>query len=103
MSKIKTQTEQFENYLGRKVSKCKEFKVKGTFKSMYAAEQWLYINGYSSGSGCAMQPTAIMKGNYYGSGLPEKWKNFTSKQKNSVHGVMTGDFREGPVFVRIFK
>jgi len=94
--------EQPEKYLGRKVVECKKFKVKGTFESMYAAEKWLSDNGFSCGSGSAMQPTAIMKGDYYEYELPHKWKNFTAKQKNSVHGVMTGDFREGYVFVRIF-
>jgi len=91
-----------EKYLTRKVEIVKEFHIPGTFQSKYAAERWLYENGYSTGSSCAMMPTPIMKGEYSKYDLPQKWKNFTSQQKSIVHGVMVGDQREGPVFVRIF-
>jgi len=92
-----------EKYLTRPVKEVIEFKTPGTFESMYSAERWLNDNGYSSGSNCAMMPTAVMKGDYYAYNLPEKWKNFTSTQKDSVHGVMVGDMREGPVFLIFFE
>lgn len=90
-------------FMGRKVAIEKQFLVYGTFKSMYAANGWIRENGYDFGSTCALQPTAIMKGDYYSYDLPHKWKNFSSSQKASIAGVMTGDLRDGPVFVRIFE
>lgn len=92
-----------EKYLTKKCAIIKEFKVDGTFQSMYAAQAWLKENGYDYGSTCAMSPTAIVKGEYESYDLPQKWKNFSYVEKNMVHGVMVGDNREGPVFVRIFK
>lgn len=92
-----------EIYNGRKVIEKAEFKVEGTFESMYSAERWLTEKGYSWGSSCAMLPTAVMKGDYYSYGLPHKWKNFTTKQKNNVHGAMAGNMREGTVFVYLFE
>ncbi len=87
----------------KKIAEQKEFKAEGTFQSMYAAQRWLKENGYDYGSNSATQPTAVMKGNYYDYNLPHKMKNFTAKQKNSVHGIITGDMREGPVFVTIYE
>jgi len=92
-----------EKYLNRIVAQKQVFQVDGTFQSMYAAERWLSENGYSAGSTCAPMPTAVMKGDYYSYDLPHKWKNFTAKEKNSVHGVMVGDLRDGPVTVYIFQ
>ena len=91
-----------EKYLGRKVKEKKEFKVDGTFQSMYAAQGWLKEKGYDYGSSCAMMPTAVMKGDYYSYDLPHKWKNFTATQKNNVDGVVTGDMRDGIVYVYLF-
>jgi hypothetical protein len=87
-------------YLFKKCSIVKEFKVDGTFESMYAAQGWLLENGYSYGSTCSMMPVAVIKGEY---NLPQKWKNFTSEQKDMAHGVIVGEMREGPVYVRIFE
>jgi len=80
----------------------KEFKVDGTFHSMYAAESWLREKGYTSGSGCVGHPTAVMKGNYYDYNLPHKMKNFSKKQTASVHGIMKGDIRDGPITVELY-
>lgn len=87
----------------RKISLHKEFKEEGTFESMYAAQRWLKENGYDYGSSSACEPTAVMKGNYYDYGLPHKMKNFTAKEKASVHGIITGDMREGSVFVTLYQ
>ncbi len=81
----------------------KEFKVPGTFQSMYAAQSWLHEKGYDYGSTSATEPTAIMKGNYYDYGLPHKMKNFTAREKAMVHGIITGDMREGPVKVCLYQ
>lgn len=89
---------------GRGVIKKETFQVSGTFESMYAAERWLTENGYDCGSGSACNmPTALMKGDYYSHDLPHKWKNFSPADKKRVHGVMTGDMRDGPVTVYIFE
>jgi hypothetical protein len=80
-----------------------EFQGGGTFEAMYAAQHFLKENGYDYGSTCAMMPVAVVKGHYHEDyDLPEKWKNFTAKQKKSVHGTITGDMREGPVTVTFF-
>lgn len=83
------------------------FKVDGTFQSLYAAERWLKENGYSYGSGCksrttgAPMPIAIQKGEY---DLPQKWINFDKEDKEDVDGVMVSyDFREGDVTVILFE
>lgn len=89
-------------YLGRKYYVKKEFKTEGDFQSLYDAQLWLSERDYGYGSGCAMMPTAIVKGDYYKTSLPHKWKNFTKKEKNSVDGVITGDMRNGTVFIHIF-
>jgi hypothetical protein len=81
----------------------KSFKVEGTFESLYAARAWLSEQGYSWGSGSAMKPTAVMKGDYYSYNLPHKIKNFTKEEEKQVHGIMFGDMREGPVTVYIYE
>lgn len=86
----------------KKPIETKVFKVEGTFESMWAAHKWLKEKGYDFGSTCALMPTAVMKGDYYSYDLPHKWKNFTNKQKNSVHGIIKGCMREGPVTVEIY-
>jgi hypothetical protein len=89
--------------MARKIIKQQTFKVDGTFQSMCAAQAWIKEQGYSYGSSSAVEPVAVMKGDYYSYGLPEKMKNFTASQKNSVHGIMTGDHREGPVTVYLYE
>ena len=87
----------------KKIIEEKEFKENGTFQSMYAAQKWLRDKGYDYGSTSAMHPTAVMKGDYSSYPLPWKMKNFTAKEKASVHGIITGDMREGPVFVKLYE
>lgn len=86
----------------RKIIKENTFKVDGTFQSMYAAHSWLREQGYDYGSTSAIEPTAVMKGDYYSYNLPHKMKNFTAKQKREVHGIIFGDMREGPVTVYLY-
>lgn len=86
----------------RKVIEQKTFNEKGTFKAMYAAQSWLRSKGYDYGSTSAIEPTAVMKGDYYSYGLPHKMKNFSAKDKASIHGIITGEMREGPVTVKLY-
>ena len=64
---------------------------------------WVKEKGYDCGSSSYPYPTAIMKGDYDSYDLPWKWKNFKPAQKKTVHGVMVGDARNGPVTVYIFQ
>lgn len=76
----------------------KTFNQIGTFKAWYAAETWLSENGYSYGSTCAVSPyVGVLKGEY----CIAKWRNLTSTEKEELDGVVTGNFREGPVVIRL--
>jgi hypothetical protein len=77
------------------------FNERGTFKSYYAAEAWLYKSGFSAGSIDYPNPIAFQK-HYYT--LPEKWHNIKAKDKTKIDGIMTStDWREGEVKVIIYK
>jgi len=95
----------FGKYMGRLVKRKLTFHntKDGDFWSMYDAFAWLSDNGYGHGSTCAQEPTAITKGSYAESGLPQKWKNFNQFDKDNVIGVLTGDNRNGPVYVHLFE
>ncbi len=75
----------------------KVFTESGEFAAYNTACTWLRDNGFSWGSMCHPQPTAIMKGDVY----IAKWKNLTAKERRIVDGTITGDFREGPVTVKL--
>ncbi len=91
-----------EKYFNREVKEKKEFKVDGTFQSMWSAQSWLYKNGYCYGSTCAPSPfVAILKGTNYG--LPQKWKNFNKDDIKAIDGVMvSNNYREGQVTIYLF-
>lgn len=77
-----------------------QFKNNGeTFSAYYAAIIWCRDNGYSYGSNCRAQPTAMFKGDHD----IAKWYNLSKKEQNSVDGVMQGDFREGDIEILIYK
>lgn len=98
------QSEPIATCMGREIEKQLEFKVNGTFESMYAANKWLRENGFGYGSADAMNPTAISLGDYYKeNNLPHKWHNFDEEDKLKIAGIMTGDTRNGPVKVILFK
>jgi hypothetical protein len=84
----------------RKIVKEIFFREEGTFQSLYAAQKWLYDNGYSYGSNCAGAPIGILKGEYN----IAKWKNLSAAEKNLLHGVMVSDdFREGTIAIKFFE
>lgn len=87
----------------KKAIEIKKFDVPGTFESMYAAQGWLTEKGYGYGSSSCGYPVAVMKGSYYDYDLPEKMKNFTAKETASVHGIITGELRYGPVTVHLYE
>ena len=73
------------------------FDQKGTFEAMYAAERWCRDNGVSFGSSCAMSPTGLLRGEY----RIAKWRNLSAKERAQLDGTMSGDFRNGPVTIRL--
>lgn len=88
-------------YMGRSVKVKFTFSVPGTFQSYYAACKWCSDNGYSYGSTDIGKYVALLRGEY---DLPQKWKNMSAVERNSVDGVMAShDFREGSVTIYIFK
>lgn len=74
----------------------------GTWEAKNAALEWARSRGFTAGSTCAMLPLALVKGDYDATPLPWKWKNFRKGDHQYVDGMITGDFREGPVTVSIF-
>jgi len=70
------------------------------FEAYHKAEKWVKDLGYSVGNMCGEEPTALMHGNYE---WIAKWKNLTTEERNSVHGVIEGDKRKGPVTVMLFE
>jgi len=90
--------EKIEKYGNRVVTGKIICSDKGTFMAYWAAEQWIRENGYSCGSMCSPMPTAIMKGDVH----VAKWKNLTTKERNTVDGVIVGEYREGPVTIYLF-
>jgi hypothetical protein len=73
------------------------FNQTGTFQALYAAQQWCRDNGISFGSSSATRPTGLLRGDY----CIAKWHNLTPKEISQLDGTMSGDFREGPVTIRL--
>lgn len=75
----------------------KEFNHVGTFEAYWAAEAWCQENGISVAPMCYPYPTGLMRGNF----SIAKYKNLTQKEIRTLDGTITGDFRDGPVFVEL--
>lgn len=75
----------------------KTFDQIGTFSAYYAACDWLNANGYSHSSTCIDGPVGILKGDYY----IAKWRNLTRKERSELDGTLAGDFRNGPLTLRL--
>ena len=75
----------------------KKFEQKGTFAAWNAACRWLRDNGYSYSSTCVGGPVGVLKGDY----CIAKWRNLTPKERSQLDGTVYGDFREGPLTLRL--
>ena len=75
-----------------------EFNQQGTFEALHAAEEWCREHGISVGQSSADGPTGLLFGDY---SWIAKWRNLTHKERDELHGTMSGDFREGPVTVTL--
>lgn len=74
------------------------FRQKETFAAYNAATDYLKNHGYSYGSMQRGSPTAIKKGDY----LIEKWRYLTPEERENIDGIISGEFRNGPVSVFIY-
>jgi hypothetical protein len=73
------------------------FRNEGTFAAVGAAEDWCATYGLSVGSMERGMPRGIMFGKY----TISKWRNLNRSERESLHGTMTGDMRNGPVIVAV--
>ena len=76
----------------------KKFDDSGDFQAFYAATKWLDMNGFSYGSMQGPEPIGVIKGDC----AISKWRNLSALDKKHLDGVITGDKRNGPVFVEIY-
>jgi len=74
------------------------FAGKEIFEASNAAENFLRERGFSFGSTQVGGPQAIL----FGDRIVSKWRNLNKKERAAVHGVITGDIRNGPVEVDIY-
>lgn len=94
-----TQTQLPAELRHREIAEEREFNSVGLFKAIVEAEMWLESERFSFGIMQSGAPTAILKGKHFIS----KWRNLRREEIASLDGLMTGDFRNGPVKVVIFK
>jgi len=85
----------------RNIKSTQTFTGTQDFEAYRNAESYCYDNGYSVGSMCAPQPTAIKKGNYD----IAKWRNLSQTDKNNIDGTITtdSDYRNGTITVTIYE
>jgi len=69
----------------------------------HAMVGWLHDRGYDFGDKDGNNYIPVMKGYYDRYEIPRKWNSLDNRQKRFVHGVITGDMKEGPITVYLFK
>lgn len=74
------------------------FSDEGTFAAKNAAEAWCAENGISVGESQGPAPRGLLVGEFD----IAKWRNLNLEDRAALHGVMTGDGRNGPVHVELF-
>jgi hypothetical protein len=70
-----------------------EFRNEGDFAAMRAAEAWCAAHGISVGAAQDQWP----RGLFIGSVSISKWRNLSPADRESLHGIMLGSLRHGPV------
>jgi len=73
------------------------FDQAGDFKASAAAEAWCAERGISVGHAQRGDPRGLL----YGDFDIQKWRNLRPSERRVLDGQMTGDMRNGPVYVRI--
>lgn len=84
--------------MAREVKQTVKFDDKGTFEAYHSALNWCHDNGYSYGSMQRSNPIALWLGDF----IISKWDNLSKEEQNDCHGIIIGDFREGPVSIIIY-
>lgn len=69
-----------------------------TFSALNEACTFLAERGFSVGPTCVGSPQGVMFGNWH----IAKWHNLTLQERADLHGIVTGDRRNGPISVSIF-
>lgn len=72
------------------------FENSKTFQACRDAEEWCAALGLSVGRMQAHAPRGLLWGDFD----IAKWRNLNAKERAALDGRMTGDFRNGPVFVQ---
>lgn len=73
------------------------FSAEGDFQAYHAACRWLDERGISHGRMQGGAPIGLLAGRFD----IAKWRNLNAAERHQLDGTMTGDFRCGPVVVRI--
>lgn len=73
------------------------FRERGDFAAKDAAEAWCAANGMSVGRMERDKPRGILIGDFD----IQKWHNLRPHERLELDGQMTGDMRNGPVFVTL--
>lgn len=83
------------NSAARGVSLSMTFANSKEFQATRDAEAWCEAMGLSVGAMQAHAPRGLLFGDYD----IAKWRNLTKAERKALDGQMTGDFRNGPVYV----
>lgn len=75
------------------------FDQAGDFAAYHAAERWLSDRGFSLGHMQRGAPCGIMRGDWD----IQKWRNLSNQDRRELDGTLSGDFRNGPVVIRVAK
>jgi hypothetical protein len=93
----RTSLEAKRDALALKTALVIRFDQTGDFAAINAARQWCRQNGVSFGPLDRFDVVGLMVGDY----AISKWHNMTEKEKKACDGTITGDFRNGPLTLRI--
>jgi len=74
-----------------------KFNEPGDFAALSAAQKWCRDHGISYGSLQGPDPVGLMVGDY----AIAKWRNLSAAERAELDGQLTGDKRNGPVFIQL--
>lgn len=75
----------------------KTFTGEKDWEAVRAAEEWCKENGISVGTMQGSSPRGLKRGEYN----IAKWRNLSTSDRKLMDGLMEGDFRYGPVTIKI--
>lgn len=82
-----------EQLIGRTLAGIRTFESEETFGAYEAALRLCQELGYSVGRMCNPEPTGIKRGVWD----IQKWRNLSRDDRRELDGLITGNFRDGPV------